>query len=174
MRAEKAGSNRYRARAAEPPRGLQLPAFGVELQTVAGFDLDRRDAFGEQRVEPRQRRRHQLLGAGLPGRLHRRDDSTAGLRDLLVAGTGQPLLEFGGAVAAMDKVGMAVDQARRDPAAVAVGSLFGFESGGGLGGGAGIDDAAAGGGDHAVIDQAEALAIRRKRCKTASVPDVID
>ncbi len=38
--AEEGCSNRYGARAAEPPRGLQLAAFGVEFEAVAGFDFD--------------------------------------------------------------------------------------------------------------------------------------
>ena len=53
-------------------------------------------------------------------RLDRGDDAAAGARDLLVARAGQPHLELVGAVAAIDQVGVAVDQARRDPAAVAV------------------------------------------------------
>jgi hypothetical protein len=52
-----------------------------------------------------------------PRRFHGRDDAAAGARDLLIARAGQPLFEFAGAVAAIDQMGMAIDQARRDPAA---------------------------------------------------------
>jgi hypothetical protein len=71
-------------------------------------------------------------------------------------------------------MGMTVDQPRRDPAALAVGSLPGIEAGWRVGGGPCIDDPAMGGGDHTVIDETKTLAGRRKRCKTAAVPDVID
>src|SRR5258707_8437407 len=69
---------------------------------------------------------------------------------------------------------MAVDQPRRDPAAVAIGASPCIERGGRIGCRSGIDDAAIGGGDHPILDQAEALARRRQRCKTAAMPDVID
>jgi hypothetical protein len=117
-----------------------------------------RDAFGDQRVQPRQRGGDQLLGAGLPRCFHRRDDTAAGACDFLIAGAGQTLFEFAGTVAAIDQVSMTVDQARRDPAAFAVGSLLGIEARWRVGGGACIDDAASGGGDQAVIDETEALA----------------
>ena len=114
------------------------------------------------------------VDARLPRRLHGRDDAAAGARDLFVARAGQTLLEFVGAIAAIDQMGMTVDQARRDPAAVAIDPLPRVERGRRVRGGAGIDDAAVAGGDQAVIDQTEALARRRKRCKTAPVPDAVD
>ena len=114
------------------------------------------------------------VGAGLPRRLHRRDDAAAGARDLFIARARQPLLEFVGAVAAIDQMGMTVDQAGRDPAAGAIGPLLRVERRRRVRGGARIDDAAVVGGDQAVIDQTEALARRRKRRKTTAVPDVID
>src|SRR5882757_22118 len=69
---------------------------------------------------------------------------------------------------------MTVDQSRRDPAAVAIGASPCIERGGRIRCRSGIDDAAIGGGDHPILDQAKALARRRQRCKTAAVPDVID
>src|SRR6185312_2773841 len=51
---------------------------------------------------------------------------------------------------------------------------LGIERRGRIRGGARIDDAAVAGSDQAVIDQAEASALRRQRRKTAVVPDVID
>ena len=159
---------------AETACGLQLPALGIEFEAVAGLDLDGGDAFGDQGVEPRQRCRDELVGACLPRRLHGRDDAAAGARDFFVARAGETLLEFVGAIAAIDQMGMAVDQAGRDPAAGAIDPLLGIERGRRVRGGAGIDDAAIAGGDQAVIDQTEALARRRKRRKTAAVPDAVD
>ena len=158
MGAEKGCLDRYSALGSEFSRGLQLPPLGVEFEAIAGFDLDRGDAFGDQRVEPRQRSGRQLFGVSLPRRLHGRDDAAARTRDFLVARAGETLFEFPGAVAAIDQMGMAVDQPGCDPTAVAVGSLPGIQRGRSVRGGACIDDAPIGGGDQAVIDQTEALA----------------
>ena len=95
-------------------------ALGVEFEPVAGFDLDRGDAFGDQRVEPAQARREKFVLARRARRAHGRDDAAAGARDLLVARAGEPQLEFVGAIAAVDEMGVAVDQPGRDPAAFAI------------------------------------------------------
>ena len=155
------------ALAGKAPRGLQLAAFGIEFEAVTGFDLDGGDTFRDQRIEPRQRRRDEFVGACLPRRLHRRDDAAAGARDLFIARSRQTLLEFVRAIAAVDQMSMTVDQAGRDPAACAIGPLLCVERRWRIRSGARIDDAASLGGDQAVIDQTEALARRRKRCKTA-------
>jgi Asp/Glu/hydantoin racemase len=59
---------------------------------------------------------------------HGRDDAAAGARDLVVACAGQPELELVRPIAAIDDVGVAIDQARRDPATLAVDSLGGVET----------------------------------------------
>ena len=142
---------------AQPARGAQRLRLVVEVEPVAGLDLDRRDAFGDQRIEARQRLPHQLVLARRAQRLDGRDDAAAGPRHLFVGGAGQPHLELVGAVAGMDEMGVAVDQAGRDPAAVAVDDLGAGGSGRGkLGFRAGIDDPAAARGDRAVLDDAEA------------------
>ena len=41
--------------AAQAARGAQLLHLGLDVEAVAGLDLDRGDAFGDQRIEPRQR-----------------------------------------------------------------------------------------------------------------------
>ena len=64
-----------------------------------------------------------LIGAGLPRRFHRGNDAATGARDCFVARTRQALLELVGAVAAVNQMGMTVDQAGRDPAAGAIGPL---------------------------------------------------
>ena len=135
-----------------------MAALGVEFEAVTGLDLDGGDAFGDQGVEPRQRRRDKFVGACLARGLHGRDDAAAGARDFFVAGSGETLLELVGAIAAVNQMGMTVDQARRDPAAGAIDPLPGIEAGGRIRGRAGIDDAAVAGGDQAVIDQTETLA----------------
>ena len=55
-------------------------------------------------------------------------DAAAGTRDLVIGGAGEPKLELVRPVAAVDDVGVAVDQTRRDPAAVAVDGLGRLEA----------------------------------------------
>ena len=111
----------------EPARGAKLAGLGFHLQAIARLDLDGCDTFGDQRIEPRQRLRDQfVLGCGAR-RLHGGENAAAGARDLLVAGAGEAQLELVRAVAAVDEVGVAVDQARRDPAAFEIDALCGVQ-----------------------------------------------
>ena len=120
MRAEKGGADRDRPALAEAARDAQRLALGRGFEAVARFDLDRRHAFGDQRIEPPQRRCDQLLLARAARRAHGGENAAAGAGDLLVARAGEPLLEFLGAVAAVDEMGVAIDEPGRDPAALAV------------------------------------------------------
>jgi hypothetical protein len=56
--------------------------------------------------------------AGGPGMRDGGADAAAGARDLLVGGAGQAQLELARAVAAIDDMRVAVDEARRDPGTV--------------------------------------------------------
>ena len=47
----------------EPSGRAQLARFRFEIEAIARFDLDRRDALGDQRVEARQRLRDELVNA---------------------------------------------------------------------------------------------------------------
>ena len=105
---------------AHPPRHPQHPPLAVEIQAVAGLDLQRGDAVGGQRARAGQRFGQQLVLAGRAHRLHRRHDAAAGAGDVLVAGALQALLELAGAVAGEHQVGVAVDQTRGDQAAAQV------------------------------------------------------
>ena len=79
-----------------------------------------------------------MAGVGGAGGADAGDDAAAGCGDLGVADAGEALLELGGAVAAEDQVGVAVDEAGGDPAAGAVDAAHGA---GRAVGRAGIDDA---------------------------------
>ena len=118
MRAEETRDHVDLALAAESAGGAQRLGLGHEVETIAGLDLDRGDAFGDQGIEPRQRLRDKLILARRARRLHGRDDAAAGARDLLVACAFEPQFEFMRAVAAIDEMSVAIDQSRRDPAAV--------------------------------------------------------
>src|SRR3546814_7160568 len=61
MRAEESGADLDAERVADLPRDAQHLAFVVEVQAVAGLDLQRGHAVGEQRACARQRLRQQLV-----------------------------------------------------------------------------------------------------------------
>ncbi len=86
----------------------------VDIETVAGFDLDGGHAFRGQYGEARARPVDQLGLAGGAGGGDGGQDAAAGARDVLVADAGQTLFEFPSAVAPVDEVGVTVDQSGGD------------------------------------------------------------
>ncbi len=94
------------------------------------------------------------------------------LRDLFIGGAGQPHLELIGAVAGMDEMGVAVDQAGRDPAAFAIDDLGACRRGSGeFVFRTGIGDPAVARGERAALDDAEAGCSRGQRRKPGIAPD---
>ena len=113
VRAEEGGGDRDRALRAPAARAARSWRASVSrFEAVARLDLDGGDAFGDQRIEARQRLRDQFVLGRRARRLHGGEDAAAGARDLLVGGAGEPQLELVRAVAAVDQMGVAVDQAR--------------------------------------------------------------
>ncbi len=84
-------------------------------QAIAGLDLDGGDPLGHQPRETATGGVEQLRLRSRPRRCHRRAYTAAGARNFLIARSLQAPLELAGAVAAEDDMGMAIDQARRDP-----------------------------------------------------------
>ena len=122
--AEKGSSDRCWPFAADASGGEQRFALVRQIEAVAGFDLDRRDAFADQRVETRQALADEFVLARRAQGFDRGNDAAAGARDLFIARAAQPHLEFAGAVSRVDEVRVAIDQARRDPAAVTSDRFF--------------------------------------------------
>ena len=118
MRAEEAGDHVDVALAREAPRGAQHPHLSLALEPIARLDLDGGDAFREQAIEAGQAHAHEIVLARSPRRLHGGDDAAARPRDVLVGGAGKAQFEFVRPVSGIDQVGVAIDQAGRDPAAV--------------------------------------------------------
>jgi len=158
----------------QPARRAQLFRFVLAIEPVAGLDLDRRDAFGDQRVETRQAVRHKLVLACRARRLHGRDDAAAGARDLLVGGAGEPQLEFVRAIARVDQMGVAIDQSRRDPAPVERDFLRRVPAGRQLGDRARERNAPVARGDRALLDQAEPGPAKCKRRQPGVEPDGVE
>ncbi len=151
---EPGGDDMHRARLADAARDPQHLQFGGDVEPVAGLDLQRGDAFGKQRIDARQRQRQKLFLARLAGVANRRQDAAAGPRDLLVAGAFKAHLEFAGAVAAIDDVGVAVDQAGRDHAPIKVAGRRIAPGGGQIGVGADPGNGAAVDDDRGALDEA--------------------
>ena len=106
--------------------GAQHFHFGLEIEAVAGFDLQRGDAL------PRHARGRARGGCGkrvfalFAGGAHGGDDAAAGTGDLFIGlalGTHFPLM---GPISGEDEMGVAVDQARRNPGAVETAALTRF------------------------------------------------
>ena len=104
----------------EAARCMQRLRLVLQIEPVARLHLDRGDTLCDQRVEPRQGFRHQRFYRGRPQRLHRGDDAAPCPRHFLIGRTGEPHLEFVGAVSRVDQMGVAVDQPGGDPAAAAI------------------------------------------------------
>ncbi|MPN02764.1 hypothetical protein SDC9_149980 [bioreactor metagenome] len=82
-------------------------------QSVARLDLYGRHAFGQQLLKTRQSQRHQFVLRRFARGPDAGDDAAAGPGHFFVAGTGQAHGKLVGALAAIDQMGVAVDQARR-------------------------------------------------------------
>ena len=120
MRAEEGRADRDVALIGEVARDAERFAFGGEIEPIAGFDFDRAYALGDQGVETLQRRARKLVLACGAGRAHGGENAAAFARDLFVACARKPHLEFVRPVAAVDEMGVAVDEGGRDPAAFAI------------------------------------------------------
>ena len=105
-------------------------------------------------------------------RLDGGDDAAAGAGDLLVARALQAQLELVRPVAAIDEMRVAVDEPGGDPAALAVDSLARIPAGGQVRRRAGKGDPAVLGSDGAVLDDPEAVIL--KRSKASIEPDPVE
>ena len=104
----------------ELARDAERFALGVKVEPIAGFDFDRADALGDQSVQTPERRSEEFVFARGAGRAHGGKNAAAFAGDLFIRGAGEPELEFVRPVAPVNEVGVAIDQRRRDPAALAI------------------------------------------------------
>jgi hypothetical protein len=120
MRRQAVGANLERQLVPEPARHAQATRFMLGRQAVARLHFERGHALGHQRLRATARRNPQRLIAGGSRRGHRRADPAAGAGDVLVARALEPHFELACAVAGIDQVGVAVDQAGCDQGAAQV------------------------------------------------------
>ena len=102
-----------RAFAPEPVRDLDEADLGLEVQPVARFRLDRRDAVAEHLVEPSPAVGHQRVGGRGAGRGDRREDPAARREDLEIAGATLAEQQLALARAREHEVGVRVHETRR-------------------------------------------------------------
>ena len=81
-------------------------------EAVARLDLERGHTFSHQRERALAGELEQRRVARRAGRRDGRADAAAGAGDVLVARALEPLLELAGALAGVDQMRVAVDQAR--------------------------------------------------------------
>ncbi len=170
MRAQERRDDVDGAPLAKRTRRPQLLLLLFEREAVSRFDLHGRSPFRDQRVETRQRLLDQIEFAGLARGLHGRRDAAAGARDVFVACPVEPEFEFARAVAAVNQMSVAIDQAGRDPASVAIGAPHGIKSGR-LVLRSRIDDPSRLGRDDAILDEAHPA---RKRREAGVIPDGVN
>ena len=120
MGAQEGRRHGHRASFGEPSGGPQHGALGLEVEAVTRLDLDGGDTLGAQCVEPGKGRSHQGFETGLACGAHRGEDAVSGLQQVFVARPLEARLELVGPLAPVDQVGVAVDETRRDPAALQV------------------------------------------------------
>ncbi len=94
---------------------LEDLALAVQVQAIAGLDLDTGHAVAQQAAQALPGAGEQLVLTGGTGRPHGAGDTPTGSRDLGVAHALQALLELTAAVTAEHRVGMAIDQPRCHP-----------------------------------------------------------
>ncbi len=120
MRAEERRADRDIALLGESARDAERLALGVKVEPIAGFDFDRADALGDKSVQSLERRSDELVFARGAGRPHSGKNAAAFASDLFIGSAGEPQLEFVRPVAAVNEVGVAIDQGGRNPAALAI------------------------------------------------------
>ena len=120
MGAKKGRRDLDRQALAEFARHLQHLQLGLDIEPVARLDLDRRDALGQEIFEPPRGRGEKLLLARRARRLDRRQDAAARLGDLGIGDAVEPHLEFSRPIAAIDEMGVAIDEAGGEQSAAAI------------------------------------------------------
>ncbi len=114
------GFHRHAGFGAKPSRDTQHLALTLKIQAVAGFYFHTGDAIVQQGLQARQAFREQGIFRCVAGQAHAGQNAAAGLGDIGIAGAAQALFGFFGTVASEYQMGVAVDQGRCQPAALAV------------------------------------------------------
>src|SRR3989442_8895366 len=94
--------------------GRQTFQLVVDRQSVAALDLDGRGAVRQQAIQPLPPCFQQLVLARRSGGPHRRQDATAGVRNLLIRGASEAHLKLLSTGTREDQVGVWIHKSRED------------------------------------------------------------
>ena len=119
VRSQQRGHDPHRTLGVEPGHHAQHAQLRVTLQSIAGLGFCSRRAGAKHPVAMTARFGQQFLFRGGARRTHCVQNPAAGRSNLLIAGAGNALLEFGGAVARKHQVRVRIDKTRRHAAALA-------------------------------------------------------
>ena len=175
MRAQERRADRDIALFSEPACDGERFALCGKVESIAGFDFDRADALGDKGVQSPQRRPDELVFACRAGRSDSGKNSTAFASDLFICSTGKPELEFVRPIAAVNEVGVAINQGGRNPATFAIDEpLSGARGGRKLLFSAGENNASFTRADGAGFDDPKPGADWRERRKTGVEPNRVE
>ena len=147
----------------EPGGDLAAPAFGLDVEPVAGLDLEVGDTGPQRLLPPDRGQRRELLGGRGTGGVGRDADAARGVRR-----AGHPRGELVAAVAGEHEVRMRVHEPRDHAAALGVDALVGGSA------------RALDGGDDAVLDHQRGVAheaegtVSERLVVRDEQPDVVD
>jgi hypothetical protein len=120
MRAQERRADRDIALFSEPACDGERFVLCGKVEPIAGFDFDRADALGDKGVQSPQRRPDELVLACPAGRSDSGKNSTAFASDPFICSAGKPELELMRPIAAVNEVGVAINQGGRNPATFAI------------------------------------------------------
>jgi hypothetical protein len=120
VRAKERRQHRHVAGSAQCTGSAELLSFARQIEAITGLDLKCCDAFGQQSIQPWQGLSDKVGFARGARGFDGRHDTATSARHLFVGCACEAQFEFMRAVAAVDEMGMTVDQAWRDPTAAAV------------------------------------------------------
>src|SRR5512138_1915875 len=125
VRAEERRHDRDAEIASDLASDAQHLELGVEVQAVAGFDLECRHAFAHERKRALARLREQARFGCSARRADRRQNPASAACDLLVRRAALARCKLVASIACVDQVRVRVDQTRRDPNAARIDLLNG-------------------------------------------------
>ena len=120
MGAEEGGFDIDGAKRGELAGDAEHFQFGLDIEAIAGFDFDGGDAFSQYGVESLQCGFQKLGFRGFAGGAHGGHDAAACLGNIRISHAIETHFKFMGAIAAIDQMGVAIDEAGGEQLAAAI------------------------------------------------------
>ena len=120
MRAKEGRDDIEGFRLTQLARHTQHLKFRFNIEAIAGFDLDSGDTFGEKRLQPTVCRSKQFVFRCGARHFHSRGNAAACFGDFGIGNASETHLELMGAIAAINDMSVAIDEAGRNQSALAI------------------------------------------------------